>query len=175
MDERKNFLVIHFGLRGIAVFEAAKGALALLLGVLLLSVRHRDLERMAGHLLGFMHINPDRRFYHEVLQAAGKVTPHSIWLFVFGVVAYAAIRFAEAAGLWLEREWAEWFALISGSMYLPWEIYELARRQTWVRWTVLSINLLIVLYLLWLRIEMHKARKRAKLQAPVNAATDLGT
>src|SRR5690242_1514498 len=144
MDERKSFLVIHFGLRGIAIFEAAKGALALLLGVILLSVWHRDMERMAGHFLGFMHINPYRHFYHEVLQAAGRVTPHGIWLFIFAVLVYAAIRFAEAVGLWLEREWAEWFALISGSIYLPWEIYELARRQTWIRWTVLAINVVIV-------------------------------
>jgi uncharacterized membrane protein (DUF2068 family) len=175
MDDRHSFLVRHFGLRGIALFEAAKGLLSLALGILLLSVRHKDMERIAGHVLGAMHINPDRRFYHEVLHAAGRVTPHGIWLFVFGVIAYAAIRFAEATGLWLEREWAEWFALISGSLYLPWEIFELARRQTWIRWAILGINILIVLYLLWLRIEMHKMRKRAKLQAPATATPDLGT
>lgn len=161
MDNRKSFLVRHLGLRGIAIFEGAKGALALLLGVLLLRVRHSDIERIAREILGFMHINPDRRFYHDVLQSASRVTPHSIWLFVFAIVVYAGIRFAEATGLWLEREWAEWFALISGSIYLPFEIYELARRQTWVRWAVLGINVLIVIYLLWLRIEMHKVRKRS--------------
>ncbi|HLJ29615.1 MAG TPA: DUF2127 domain-containing protein [Candidatus Angelobacter sp.] len=173
MDDRKSFLIRHFGLRGVAIFEAGKGLLALLLGVTLLTVRHKDLETMTQHALGFMHVNPDRRFYRDILHAAGKVTPHGIWLFVFGVVVYAAIRFVEAGGLWLEREWAEWFALISGSIYLPWEIYELARRQTWIRWTVLSINLLIVLYLLWLRIEMHRMRKRAKLGAPGDVAADL--
>jgi uncharacterized membrane protein (DUF2068 family) len=163
MNERKSFLVRHLGLRGIAIFEACKGILALLLGFVLLTMRHRDLERVARHALGFMHINPDRHFYQEVLQAAGRVTPRGVWVFVFGVVAYALIRFAEAVGLWLEREWAEWFALISGSIYLPWEIYELARRQTWIRWTVLGINVVIVLYLLWLRIEMHKSRKRGRI------------
>ena len=161
MDDRKSFLVRHLGLRGIAIFEAGKGVLALLLGIALLSIRHRDLERIAGHFLGFLHINPDRRFYHEVLEAAGRVTSHGIWLFVFGIVAYALIRFAEATGLWLERVWAEWFAIISGSMYLPWEIYELVRRQTWIRWAVLIINVAIVIYLVWLRIEMHKARQRS--------------
>ena len=168
MDDRKNFLVRHFGLRGIAIFEAGKGVLALLLGFALLSMRNRDMERIARETLGFLHINPDRHFYREVLQAAGRVTPHGIWLFVFGVIVYAAIRFAEAIGLWLEREWAEWFALISGSIYLPWEIYELARRQTWVRWAVLGINVIIVLYLLWLRIEMHKSRQRARADQPAD-------
>lgn len=163
MDDRKNFLVRHLGLRGIAIFEAAKGTLALLLGIGLLSVRHKDLERIAGRVLGFLHVNPDRYLYRELLQAAGRVTSHGIWLFVFGVVVYALIRFAEAIGLWLERTWAEWFAIISGSMYLPWEIYEVVRRQNWIRWTVLSINLAIVIYLVWLRVEMHKARRRNQI------------
>src|SRR5579864_7417857 len=108
MDERKSFAIRHFGLRGVALFEAGKGALALLLSFILITVRHRDMERMARRILGAIHVNPDRQFSHEVLQAAGRVTTHSIWLFAFGVIAYALIRFIEAGGLWLEREWAEW-------------------------------------------------------------------
>lgn len=160
MDDRKNFLIRHFGLRGVAIFEAAKGLLALLMGFLLLILRHKDMERVARRILEFLHISPDRRLYHYIVTGVGKVTPHGIWLFVFAVVVYAAIRFVEAGGLWLEREWAEWFALLSGSMYLPLEIYELARRQNALKWVIFSINVLIVLYLLWLRIEMHRMRKR---------------
>ena len=172
MDDRKNFLVTHLGLRGIAIFEAAKGMLALLLGIGLLSVRHKDLEQIASHILNFLHVNPDRRLHHEVIQAAGRVTSHGIWLFVFGIVVYALIRFAEAVGLWLERVWAEWFAIISGSLYLPWEIYELVRRQTWIRWLVLTINVVIVIYLVWIRIEMHKARQRSAGGQPAPAGAN---
>jgi uncharacterized membrane protein (DUF2068 family) len=162
MDDRKSFVIRHLGLRGVAIFEATKGLLALVLGFVLLTVRHKDMERVARNVLGAMHVNPDRRFYHDIMQAAGKVTPHSIWLFVFGVVVYATIRFVEAGGLWLEKDWAEWFALLSGCMYFPWEIYELARRQNALKWVIFSFNVLIVIYLLWLRIEMHRTRKRAK-------------
>ena len=168
MDEHKSFLVRHFGLRGIAIFEAGKGLLALALGFILLNMRHKDLERVAAHALNFFHVNPDRHFYHEILHSAARVTSHGIWLFVFGTVVYAIIRFAEAVGLWLEREWAEWFALISGSIYLPWEIYELALRQTWVRWSILGINVVIVLYLLWVRLEMHKIRKARREQIVIS-------
>ncbi|MCZ7627423.1 MAG: DUF2127 domain-containing protein [Candidatus Methylomirabilis sp.] len=38
---------------------------------------------------------------------------------------YASVRFVEAYGLWLERRWAEWFAAVSGGIYIPFEIYEL--------------------------------------------------
>lgn len=166
-------MIRHFGLRGVALFEAGKGALALLLSFLLLTFRHRNMERAARRILSALHISPDRHVYHEVLQAAVKVTSHTIWLFVFGVVAYAVIRFIEAAGLWLEREWAAWFALISGSIYLPWEIYELARRQNAIKWIIFGINVVIVLYLLWLRLEMNRMRNRRNVEAPPNATPQM--
>lgn len=165
MDNRKSLLIQHFGLRGVAIFEAAKGALALFLGVVLLTVRHKDMERIAGHALGVMHVNPDRRFYHDIMQAAGRVTTHGIWLFIFGVVVYAMVRFVEAGGLWREREWAEWFALLSGSMYLPWEIFELVRRRNAVTWIIFILNVVIVLYLLWLRIEVERLKRKTALAA----------
>ena len=41
-------------------------------------------------------------------------------------LTYSAIRFTEAYGLWRERRWAEWLSAVSGAIYLPFEIYELA-------------------------------------------------
>lgn len=160
MDDRKSFLVKHLGLRGIAIFEAVKGGIALFAGIFLLTVRHKDMETMTDHILRFLHLNPDHRWYRELLHAAGRITSHGIWIFTFAIALYALIRFVEAIGLWLERAWAEWFAIISGAMYLPWEIIEVVRRQNWIRWTVLSVNVAIVAYLIWLRVEMHKERQR---------------
>jgi uncharacterized membrane protein (DUF2068 family) len=50
------------------------------------------------------------------------------------------------------RVWAEWFALLSGTMYLPWEILKLMERVDWDRVAVLLINLIIILYMLIIRI-----------------------
>jgi uncharacterized membrane protein (DUF2068 family) len=175
MDDRKSFLIHHFGLRGVAVFEAAKGVTALLLSIILLTVRHKDIQEIARQMLAAVHVNPDRRFYHDIMQAAGKVTSHGIWLFVFGVVVYAIVRFVEAGGLWREREWAEWFALLSGAMYLPWEIYELVRHANIWKWLVLVANIVIVLYLLGLRIEANRRRKRQTLSAAPDASPTPGS
>jgi len=164
MEERKSFLVRHFGLRGIAVFEALKGVLALLIGIWVLTLMHKDMEAVAARMLDALHLNPGGHFSGRVIHFAERLTDRNLWIFIFGVIVYALIRFVEAAGLWLEKEWAEWFALLSGSMYLPWEIYEIARRPNWLRWTIFGINVVIVLYLLWLRIEMHRIRKHRRLQ-----------
>ena len=72
---------------------------------------------------------------------------------------YAALRFIEAYGLWRARRWAEWFAALSGAVYVPIEIYEVWQRLTWVRLTVLTVNLAIVAYMFWLLTETRRARR----------------
>ncbi|MBV9441816.1 MAG: DUF2127 domain-containing protein, partial [Acidobacteriaceae bacterium] len=67
-------------------------------------------------------------------------------------LTYPAVRFIEAWGLWHRRVWAEWFALLSGAMYLPWEILRMAERPTWDRVGIFLINLLIIVYMLWIRV-----------------------
>lgn len=167
MDERKSFVVKHLGLRGIAIFEAGKGLLALGAGFLLLTLRHKDYKIEALRLLRFLHINPGRHVAQGLLRFAGNMTDHKLWLFFIGVLVYVVIRFVEAGGLWLEKEWAEWFALLSGSMYLPWEIWELARHADGWKWAVFVGNVAIVLYLVWLRITIHRERKRTATHKPL--------
>jgi uncharacterized membrane protein (DUF2068 family) len=55
----------------------------------------------------------------------------------------------EAYGLWYARAWAEWIALISGAIYLPFEIYKVIHRQNLFHVSVLLINVAIVLYMVY--------------------------
>jgi uncharacterized membrane protein (DUF2068 family) len=163
MNTQKNLIAKHFGLRGIAVFEAGKGLLAVMLGIWLLSLVHKDLQDVAERLLHFLHkafhLNPDGHVARWIVRGARKLTPGNLHLWIGGTLAYSIIRFVEAAGLWLERSWAEWFALISGGLYIPIEIYELAHRPTLIKWAVLATNLLIVAYLAWLLRDSHKNKE----------------
>ncbi len=163
MNTQKNLLAKHFGLRGIALLEAAKGLLAVLVAVWLVSLLHKDIQDVAEHLLHFLHkivrLNPDGRLAREIIRGAHRVTRGNLDLWIGGTLLYSTIRFAEAAGLWLEKPWAEWFALISGCLYLPIEIYELAHHATAIKWAVFATNLLIVAYLAWLLRDSHMQRK----------------
>ena len=60
---------------------------------------------------------------------------------------YSVVRLVEAVGLWLRKSWAEWFAVLTGGMYIPIEIFEVVRGVTWPKVTVLVINLGVVSYL----------------------------
>jgi uncharacterized membrane protein (DUF2068 family) len=149
-------------LRTVAMFEAAKGLLVLLLGLGLLRLVHKNLDEFAEQLIRFLHASPGGRLSNLFVTAAGKTSDKGLWALAAAAMVYALVRFAEAYGLWYDREWAEWFALLSGSMYLPWEVYSIIRHPLLIKWVVLTVNLVIVLYMLVLRVQAgtHKTATR---------------
>jgi uncharacterized membrane protein (DUF2068 family) len=149
-------------LRTVAVFEAAKGLIVLLLGLGLLRLVHKNLDEFAENLIRFLHVSPAGHLSNLFLTAAGRTTHKNLWLIAAAAMLYSIVRFAEAFGLWHDREWAEWFALLSGSMYLPWEVYSLLNHPHLIKWIVLTGNVAIVLYMLVLRVQAGAHRSRAE-------------
>ena len=139
------------GLRTIAVFEALKGVFVLAVGFGLLSLTHRDVGEAAEHRVRRLHIDPARHLSRIFIEAANRFNDAKIVAAALGALAYSTVRFVEAYGLWNRRVWAEWFALLSGCLYLPWEIYEVADRPTPFRFVVFTMNVIIVLYMVWIR------------------------
>ena len=135
------------GLRIVATMEAMKGLLVLLAGCGLLSVVHKDLHLAAVHLVQVLHFNPAKHYPSIFIDAADRVTDLQLWMLAFSALLYSLIRFVEAYGLWQQMQWAEWFGLLSGAMYIPLEIFETSREFTWPRITVLLVNLGVVGYL----------------------------
>src|SRR5512146_3480931 len=150
-----------YGLRTVATIEAVKGILALGVAVLLVTLAHKDLYEVAEHLTDALHIDPEGRLSGLLFTAADRATQTGLWIFTFGVIAYAAVRFTEAYGLWHERDWAEWFALLSGALYLPWEIIAIVHHSDLLRWGILIINIFIVLYMAELRFEVFFGKDKS--------------
>ena len=136
-------------LRTVALIEAAKGLLVLLAGFGLLSLLHRDVEQIAEHLISRAHLNPAAHYPHIFLDFAQRVTDGRLMLLAAGAACYAFIRLIEAYGLWRERRWAEWFAALSGGFYIPFEVYELVERVTWLRAATLALNIAVVSFMLY--------------------------
>ena len=135
------------GLRVVAVFEGAKGGLVLVTGVGLLAFIHRDLHSAAEEVVRHLHLNPARHYPRIFLDAVARVTDTQLWLLALSAFLYVVVRFIEAFGLWHRKRWAEWFGALSGGVYIPVELFELARGFSWVKLMVLAVNLAIVAYL----------------------------
>jgi uncharacterized membrane protein (DUF2068 family) len=160
------------GLRAVAIFEAAKGLLVLLVGLGLLELRHRDVQETAENLLLHLHIGPDRRLAHVILDAASKLTDTRVWALTATAVAYAGVRFTEAWGLWNWRSWAQWFALFSGALYLPWEVWKVVQRANWVHAGVFVGNVIILLYMAYLLVRAHRSAASDKIISSCGRSRD---
>ena len=66
-----------------------------------------------------------------------------------GLAVYALIELVESVGLWLGKRWGEYFAMVATSVFLPYEIYDLTVKITWLRVAAFVVNLLLVVYLVW--------------------------
>jgi uncharacterized membrane protein (DUF2068 family) len=144
----------HHGNRGVrlvALLEAAKGAVVIIAGFGFMALVHRDVQAVAENIVRHLHINPARHFPHIFLDAAAAASDARLWAMALAALFYAVIRFAEAYGLWREQAWAEWFGIISGSLYLPVEIYELTLHVSVIKVSILLVNLVVVGWLLRVR------------------------
>ena len=160
------------GIRAIAVLEATKGLIVLAAGIGALDFIGRDTEQAAEEIVRQFHLNPAHMIPRIFIAIAQNATPAHLWMLAAGAAAYALVRFVEAYGLWRERLWAEWFAVISGTIYIPWEIWELLKGISWSRVGLLAVNLLVVGYLIWALLKnREKARKRTEMMAGRRAAT----
>lgn len=148
-------------LRAVAAFEFVKGIFVLAMGVCAIALVHRDTWLIAESLLALLHISTDRHSAQVFLDFADSITDARLWAAARIAFAYAALRFAEAYGLWKARPWAEWVAFVSGTLLLPMEVRELFRGVTVVRCALLIGNIAIVLYMLNVILANRRERENA--------------
>lgn len=141
------------GLHVVALFEGAKGILVLLVGFELLNFIHQDIHEAALQLVRHFHFNPASHYPRIFLDLMGSISDTKLWDMAIAAALYSVMRMIEAVGLWLKRTWAEWFAVLTGGMYIPVEIYEVAHGITWPKVTLLLVNVGVVTYLSFVLIK----------------------
>lgn len=146
------------GVRFIAAVEATKGVLVLLAGFGVAELVHHGFQQVVEELVRHAHLNPASRYPRIFIDLIGRLSDQRLWLFAALAFGYAGVRFVEAYGLWRERRWAEWFAVASGGIYIPFELYELAEGVSWLKLVTLGSNLVVVGYMsyaLWLTTRLE--------------------
>jgi len=100
-------------------------------------------------LYGDLGFNVSHSKLLGLIHHAFTLSPRWLTLLAAGLAVYALVELAEAAGLWLGQRWGEYLAAVATSIFVPYEIYDLTGKVTWLRVAALVINLLLVIYLVW--------------------------
>jgi uncharacterized membrane protein (DUF2068 family) len=153
---------LPLALRSIALFEAAKGLLALAAACGVLSLRHTNLHAPTDAFLLRHGIDPERHYTRLFIESVAGATNHHAAEIAAVAIVYGLIRLVEGYGLWQGKHWAEWFAVISAGIYLPVEFRHFARHATVLNTGVMALNLVIILYLAKLLSRQRRSRNRAK-------------
>ena len=152
---QRHFTKTSVALRTVAMFEVTKAAIVLVLGCGLFHFMHKTLDEVAERVVQVLHVNPEGKLSNLFFELASHSSDRNLWVLVLGTLAYASVTLIEAYGLWKEREWAQWFSLLSTALYLPPELYWMLRDPSWLKCAVLVTNIAIFLFMLNLRVNRH--------------------
>jgi uncharacterized membrane protein (DUF2068 family) len=151
---RKSSKSSSFVLVLIGIFKLFKALLLIAVGIGAIRFLHKDLGVTVTHWTQVLRVDPDSRLVHGLLVRIFRVTPKQLKEVSLGTFLYAGLFATEGVGLLLRKRWAEYFTIVTTSLLIPLEIFELARHFTVTKMVVTLINFLIVWYLV-VRVRSH--------------------
>lgn len=144
-------------MRLLAAERVLRGLLLLFVAGLVLYFRrsHDELERAFDNDLSLLRPLAEQlgwdldrsEVFHGISRVFAFAPGTLVWIAV-GLCAYAGLLFVESYGLWMVRRWGEYFSVVATSVFLPWEIYELAEKATALKAVLMAINLAAVVWLI---------------------------
>lgn len=146
----KRVAVHDNGLLLIGLFKLVKAVFFFCVGIGAMHMLHKDLSDEVMRVATALRFDPESRVVSLLMDKVDLIDAHRLREIGFATFAYSALALTEGVGLLLKKVWAEYLTLVLTISFLPWELYELARRPNWFRLGLLVINLAVLWYLVWL-------------------------
>jgi uncharacterized membrane protein (DUF2068 family) len=146
----------------IGVTKLFEALLLLVLATGALRLLHHDDAESIKHGIRELHLDPEGRYLSIGIGKLLSVNPKTLKELSVAAYIYFALHFTEGVGLLLHKRWAEYFTVISTSLLVPLEIYELCHKFSGAKVGVLIANLVIVAYLVY---RLWKERKPKDVSA----------
>ncbi|HEY2847948.1 MAG TPA: DUF2127 domain-containing protein [Pyrinomonadaceae bacterium] len=140
---RQRTLTIHL----IALEKVTKATILIVAGLKLLSLVGHDVHVWAMEFINRHGIDLANRYVQMALDRLTGVDDSQLIRFGIAAFAYAAVLLVEGIGLWMQYRWAEYMTVISTALFIPFELYEIFERFTFIRVGILAINIFVVWYL----------------------------
>jgi uncharacterized membrane protein (DUF2068 family) len=137
------------GVSAIIAYKLLKAVLEALLGAAALYMVIRGAEAGAATLAELIleHFTRNWALAAATLIVRSGTSGHVKFVAVFAL-GDAVLSVVEGLALRAQRWWAPWLVVIATGSLLPWEVWELVTRPTWVRLVLFIINVAVVAYLL---------------------------
>jgi len=135
------------GLRLIAAFKIFKGLTLLAVGIGALKLLHKDMAAQTEQWIEVLRVDPHNHYIHWVFEKLSILDARKLKELSVGTFFYSALFLTEGIGLALRKRWAEYFTIVSTSLFIPLEVYELAKRVTLAKGILVLVNAAIVAYL----------------------------
>ena len=136
------------GLQAIIAYKLVKAVLEALVGVLMVHLLLTGAEAGAASLAQMLLEHSTRAW---ALKAATVLvvtaTTKHIELAAGGAFLDALLSAVEGLALRSGRWWAPWLVVFATGALLPWELFEIVKKPTWVRAVLLLLNFAVVVYL----------------------------
>lgn len=133
----------------IGVLKLLKAVLFVSLGVGAIQLLHKDLVDLLTRAAIELRFDPESDFVNMLLDKVALINDHRLVQISAAIFCYAALDVVEGVGLVLEKAWAEYLTLILTASFLPWELFEIAKRATSFRIGLTIVNALVVIYLVF--------------------------
>ena len=133
-----------------------KGTVALLLALGVHALSDNNLPEDFRRLLEFLHLDPEKKFFVELADRVAEITPASLhWVFIFTAL-YGLFMLMQAAGLIFRVSWIVWLVIGESAFFVPIELFELVHHPSWIKFSILAVNVFIVWYLFTNRARLIK-------------------
>ncbi|MFI5386517.1 MAG: DUF2127 domain-containing protein [Fimbriimonadales bacterium] len=142
----------------IGTYKLISGLVALALGIWSLSFLDHDPERGLERVILRLGLDPQNHVIHSVISALLGVDRKHLRAIEAGTFFYAVLHAIEGIGLIRGRDWAGYLVIIATSSLIPFEIFEIARKMSLLRISLLVLNLSIVIYLFATLRKEHRGR-----------------
>lgn len=137
------------GLWVIGIYKLAKAAVLLAAGVVLLYLARNGVSDGLAHVAFRLRLNPEDHIVHTAASWIGRLDQQQLELAGFAVILYGLLYVAQSVGLLFRCRWGAYLIIVNTGFLIPLEGYEAVRKPTLVRFTILVVNVAIVLYLVW--------------------------
>ncbi len=137
------------GLYLVGLFKLSKAVFFTSVGAGAIHLMHRNLGDFIMRIIDSLPIDPEGRVVSILMDKADLIDAHDLRRIGAGAFLYALLCLVEGFGLVTRKTWAEYFTTVLTTLGLPVEGFEILHRFTWFKVGALVVNLLILIYLLW--------------------------